>query len=103
MTTMDDPIVLVDLDTATDVNVDDRVTIGVATTPLDDQRRNLASRLDLTLVPPETETRPPFVAVADPHQEAEKLTTANPMAALVLAHVLRAQPSDIPAALDLES
>lgn len=101
-----EPVRIVDLDTDHTAPVGDRVRIGVATGPLDNRARALAARLDLTLVPPGTEAGEPFVAVPDPRHEADDLLAAaetNPMAALVLAHVLRNRPPDVPAALDLES
>jgi Enoyl-CoA hydratase/isomerase len=102
------PLLVVDLDASATPSVQpsDRLLIGVATGPLDEPRRELASRLDLTLVPAGTVGGSEFASSADPQADAEILRTAaeaNPQAALTLAAVLRAGPPDVTVALDLES
>jgi Enoyl-CoA hydratase/isomerase len=101
------PVLVVNLDTPCAPPVpSDRLLIGVATGPLDKPRRDLASRLDLTLVPRGTVVGRQFAGSADPRADADMLRAAaedNPQAALTLAAVLRARPPDVMAALDLES
>jgi hypothetical protein len=102
------PVLVVDLTASAvpSVQPSDRLVIGVATGPLEEPRRELASRLDLTLVPAGTVDGPQFASSADPHADAEMLRTAaeaNPQAALTLAAVLRAGLPDMAVALDLES
>jgi hypothetical protein len=100
----DHPLSVVDLD-ATE-HPARGLLVGLATGPLDARRRAVAGTLDVTLVPLGAAVGPEFVAVADPAEEARLLVAAaeaNPQAALVLGDVLRAAPSDVTAALDLES
>ncbi len=102
------PLLVVDLGAAAmpSVRRSDRLLIGVATGSLDEPRRALAARLDLTLVPPDAVAGPQFAGSADPVADADMLRAAaqaNPQAALALASVLRAGPLEVAVALDLES
>ncbi len=102
------PLLVVDLDagSAPPAPAGDRALVGVATRPLDQARRDLASTLDVTLVPPDAVAGPQCAASADPRADAGRLRAAaeaSPQAALVLTAVLRAGPVDVAAALDLES
>lgn len=97
---------VVDLDAPSTAPPQDGLTIGVSTTPLDQRRRCLAARLDLTLVPLEAATSQCVVGVADPVAEADRLRAViaeNPQASTILAEVLRAEPRQASAALQLES
>jgi enoyl-CoA hydratase/carnithine racemase len=102
-----EPVTIVDMDSVSmPVAQPDRLLIGVGTGPLDDRRRELATYLDLTLIPMTVDGGAPCVAVEDPVRAGETLRSAaetNPQAALVLAGVLRAAPSDAVAALNVES
>jgi hypothetical protein len=102
------PLLVVDFDAAAmpSVHPGDRLLIGVATGPLDEPRRALARRLDLTLVPTDAVAGPQFAGSADPVADVNMLRAAaqaNPQAALALASVLRAGPPEVAVALDLES
>jgi enoyl-CoA hydratase/carnithine racemase len=114
-----EPLLWVDLDAPADRDVlaravraarsCDRILVGVAT----DGRRSgpqaeLASALDLTLVPPDSAgSAPCFAGTPDPEGDARLLlaaATEAPQAALVLARLLRdSERQDVPAALDAES
>jgi len=77
----------------------DRVLIGIGP-------HDRPSTLDVTLVPEGTASGPECVTVADPRGEAEFLRAEAekcPQAALALVAVLRAAPTDVTAALNLES
>jgi hypothetical protein len=100
------PAGVVDLDAPSTVPPLDGLTIGVSTTPLDQCRHGLAARLDLTLVPLDMATSPCLIGVADPVAEADRLLAViaeNPRASTILAKVLRAEPTQATAALQLES
>ncbi|HKS47031.1 MAG TPA: enoyl-CoA hydratase/isomerase family protein [Amycolatopsis sp.] len=102
------PLLVVDLDDPqAEVPLrDERLLVGCATRPLGVDRRKAAAMLDVTFVQAEGVSRPEFVSVPDPLGAARQLrdtAAANPQAALVLGHVLRAAPADVSVALDLES
>ena len=102
------PLLVVDLDAAPPpaLRVGDRAVIGVATKPLGHACRDLAGRLDLTLLPAGAVAGPWCATSPDPWAEAGRLRAAaeaSPQAALALTAVLRAGLPDVAVALDLES
>lgn len=81
----------------------DGAVVGVATKPVTPEQ---AAPLDVTFVPRAAATSREFVGVEDPAAAAERMRAAaeaNPQAARVLAHVLRAGLTEVDTALDFES
>jgi enoyl-CoA hydratase/carnithine racemase len=112
-----DPFLVVDLDAAfpratveaaaRSANSCDRILVGVASRQVPEERHELTTALDLSLVPHGTVTRRELAGSADPVADATALQAvaqANPQATVLLAHVLRATAGlPVPEALDVES
>lgn len=103
-----DPVEVVDLDHLAETvpPAGDRIRIGVATGHLGAAARTLAPLLDCSVVPADAADERWFAGASDPVATVESLCAAigeNPRAAVILAHILRADVPDLRTALDLES
>ncbi|WP_433755624.1 enoyl-CoA hydratase/isomerase family protein [Nocardia sp. CA-135398] len=102
-------VCVVDLDSAdpsTQLIGNEPIRIGVAARALGTRARNLAARLDATVLRSEAADEPWLIGVPDPLEAVDVLcrsADANPHAALVLAQVLRATGTRAHTALDIES